>query len=465
MRLKVRVTIRTEMENVQMQQRVMVEFQIKWKQCPDCNREYTNRTWHALVQLRQKREQGAPRKGLAALEMALRRNKDIRKHVLQIDSCRHGLDFYFLNIAQAQAFASFLARLAPMRIKTTQKLVSSDNHSNTANMKHTLSADMVPLCRDDLILVGKDSRSHLAGRIGLVLKVTSNIQIADASPKRTSHMDSMDISAETYYKAGGEKCFPIIQTAERMIRWVVLDVELCDPDDSNDQLYEGPTSGVEKYAMANVLVARESDMGSNDSTYSCVTHLGHLIQPGDIVLGYDLESTSATLSTSTSLGVVDLEDVVHSNVVLPDVVLVKKVAGGNSDGTEAEDNIHKKGGGEEDEEPVREGKKRVSKRKLRRRKKQDRRQRELEESAARMGFMDDMGMPGDNDDEEPASNDFAVHLAQDPELAAELEAVEKELETYKPSGGDGENEDKPTGEENEKNSTIDVGSVDEVQKG
>lgn len=452
MRLKVRVTVRTELENVQMQQRVMVEFQIKWKQCPDCNREFTSRTWQAIVQLRQKRDQGAPRKGLAALEMALKRNLEIRKHVLQIDSCRHGLDFYFLGLPQAQSFASFLQRLAPMRIKTSQKLVSTDNHSNTAHIKYTLTADMVPLCRDDLILVGKGSRSKLAGRLGLVLKVTSNISIVDASPKRIPTLDTMDLPAESYYKTGGDKTYPILQTAERMIRWVVLDVEPCeDPnssitdDDHNNNNNnaasgdEGPQSGgvvdKYKYTMANALVARESDMGQNDTTYSCVTHLGNLIQPGDIVLGYDLESTWATLSLSTSsLGVVDLEEVVHSNVVLPDCVLVKKVSGNPMDGKGGTGG-GVEGGDVDDDEPVRDGKKRVSKRKLRRRKKQDKKQRELEETAARMGFLGDAAEGWDGHDEEDEDD------LMDDDLVADLEVVEKELATYQEEQGQHQQEE------------------------
>lgn len=422
MRLKVRVTIRTELENIQLQQRVMVEFQIRWRQCPDCNREFTSRTWAAIVQLRQKRDAG--KKGLAALEMALKKNdQDIRKHVLQIDSSRYGLDFYFLTLAQAQHFAGFLQRLAPLKIKTSQKLVSTDNHSNTAHIKHTVTADMVPLCRDDLILVGKGSRTPLAGRLGLVLKVTSNISVVDASPQRTPRVETTDLSAETYYKAGGDKTFPILQTAERMIRWVVLDVELMDENDDNN-LHEGSkTKGVSKYAMANALVARESDMGKNDMTYDCVTHLGHLIQPGDTVLGYDLESTSASLSTSSELGVVDLEEVLHSNVVLPDVVLVKKVPPSKNGDVDAGNNA-------DDDEPVREGKKRVSKKKLRRRRKQDKKQRELEETAVRMGFLDD-GQDGDDDDE-----------AMDEDMAADLEAVERELATYQ-----AEQPEEPAGEE------------------
>lgn len=39
----------------------------------------------------------------------------------------------------------------------------------------------------------------------------------------------------------------------------------------------------------NILyVIRSSDLGVSDQTYVVVSHLGHLIHPGDIVLGYDL---------------------------------------------------------------------------------------------------------------------------------------------------------------------------------
>jgi nonsense-mediated mRNA decay protein 3 len=134
MRLKVRLTIRTEMESVQIKQRVLVEYHVHWKMCDDCDREYSNRTWHAVVQLRQKRDLGANRKGLAAMEMALQRNKDIRKKVLKIDACKNGLDFYFLTLQKAQSFAQFLEKLAPMRIKASQKLVSADVKSNTGEL-------------------------------------------------------------------------------------------------------------------------------------------------------------------------------------------------------------------------------------------------------------------------------------------------------------------------------------------
>merc|ERR1711937_242384 len=167
-------------------------------------------------------------------------------------------------------------------------------------------------------------------------------------------MGTMDITAEAYHKNGGgggtasandKGCYSILQTAERLVPFVVLDVELCGESENNaygepNPLYEGPSSGVEKYALADVQLARESDLGANDEVLSCVTHLGHLIQPGDVVLGYDLVATASSLNTtvhkagSTKKGssfmgaasVVGLEEVLNSNVVLQDVVLVKKIS-------------------------------------------------------------------------------------------------------------------------------------------
>lgn len=43
-------------------------------------------------------------------------------------------------------------------------------------------------------------------------------------------------------------------------------------------MYQGPHSGIEKYALADMQVAREADFGVNDDILTCVTHLGHLIQ-------------------------------------------------------------------------------------------------------------------------------------------------------------------------------------------
>lgn len=94
------------------------------------------------------------------------------------------LTFTFLGLSEAHQFSNYLAQVAPLKIKTTKKLVSTDVKSNTANMKYTVACDMVPLCRDDLVLVHKSAKGKLAGRLALVTKMSSVVHLADASPRR-----------------------------------------------------------------------------------------------------------------------------------------------------------------------------------------------------------------------------------------------------------------------------------------
>jgi nonsense-mediated mRNA decay protein 3 len=67
--------------------------------------------------------------------------------------------------------------------------------------------------------------------------------------------------------------------------------------------------------LAEVEVARSSDFGVNDTTFHMCTHLGNLLHPGDLALGYDVQSSNFNEDDLVSL----------KGRSLPDVVLVKKV--------------------------------------------------------------------------------------------------------------------------------------------
>jgi len=431
-RLKVRLTVRATTiggAGVAVQQRCLVELVESWKQCSECNREYTNRTWQACVQLRQKRADGSSRRGLVLLEAALAKNGDVRKHVLSVDPTRHGFDFYFLSLMHARLFSSFLARIAPMRIKTTQKLVSTDVKCNTANLKHTVACDVVPLCRDDLLVVDKRVSSgggggagNLAGRLCLVDRMSSVIRLVDASPTRTVPMDRcvVDIHPEKYWR--GEKHYRLLFSSTRLTRFVVLDVELCadTPYGEEQAQYAGPKSGVEKYALADVEIVRESDFGQTDDTLSCVTHLGNLLQPGDTVLGYDLVSSVLPSEAEWSL-----ENGCQNGFVMPDVVLVKKVKGsGGGGGGDAGDPAPDA----EEEGKKFKAKSSVSKKREKRRKREEKKAKQQLDEVARMGFLGDVGGDGGSDELFKRERDaFERELENDEELAAEFNAAEQVL--------------------------------------
>ena len=427
MRLILRLTIRAEVgvspRSVIIQQRIPVKFIVKFKQCPDCNREYTNRTWHALLQLRQKH---STRKGLLLLETAIAKNSEIRKHVIRMETTRNGFDFYFMELSHAQQFSSFLSKIAPMRIKTTNKLVSEDVKNNTANMKYTVVCDMVPLCRDDLIICDKRAKSvsgRVSGRMCLVSKMSGLVHFLDAAPSRVATIEDCmaDVHPEKFWKE--EKHFRLLFSSKRMIPFVVLDVELCSSSlqnhhhRRNDETLTNTnnSTGVEKYALADVEVARESDFGHSDETFNCTTHLGHILQVGDIVLGYDLVCSVLPSDVEWSV-----EKALNSSFVMPDVVLVKKIKGdsssSNTDQTTSNDNDNN------DQSSKKKFKSSASKRRERRQRKQEEKMKKLEDAAARMGFMT---KEEDTFDEERRM--FEEELKNDPELANELTMAEHEL--------------------------------------
>lgn len=413
MRLKVRLTVRADVgesnRSVTVQQRVPIEFHVQWKQCLDCNREFTNRTWHAVVQLRQKRKDES-KKALLLLENAIARNAEIRKHILKADTSRNGFDFYFMESMHAQAFSSYLSSVYPMKIKTAQKLVSEDRRNNTANMKMTTVCDMVPLNRHDLIVCDKRAAKdgcgpgRLNGKMCLVGKVSSTLQLVDASPSRMSLEDCFaDLHAEKYWK--GEKHFRIVFSEKRLVRFVVMDVELCHGsgsgaghDNGDDNFHGG------KYALADVEVARESDLGVSEETFHCTTHLGNLLDIGDIVLGYDL--ISAVLGGGDEWS---MKNAFNSNFNVPDVVLVKKVQGGGKREAKEDRDMEKKD----------KSKSSSSKRREKRKQKQEKKMKELADTMERMGFGDGSGGGG---------NEYSDESVEDHNGNSEEEGYDEELE-------------------------------------
>jgi len=374
MRLKLRLSVRADIGEstraVTVQQRVPVEFIVQWKQCPACNREFTNRTWHALVQLRQKRQDDS-KKALVLVEAALAKNQDIRKHVLSVDTSRNGFDFYFMELMHANSFSAYLSTVYPMKVKSAQKMVSEDPKNNTANVKHTTVCDMVPLNRYDLIVCDKRAArdgcgaGRLNGRMCLVHKVSSTLQLVDAAPARINIEDCFaDLHPEKYWK--GEKHFRIVFSQNRLARFVVMDVELCD------ELHKAGEGDFSKYSLADVMVVREAEYGISDETFHCTTHLGNLLEIGDVVLGYDLVSSVLTGGDEWSM-----INSFNSSFTVPDIVLVKKVSGGAAadETAQGEESGNKK-----------KAKSSASKRRERRMEKQEKKMKEASESLGRMGF-------------------------------------------------------------------------------
>ena len=108
--------------------------------------------------------------------------------------------------------------------------------------------------------------------------------------------------------------FNALAAIPEMIEFVVLDVD-----------FDGRTKG--KMALADIEVARSSDMGTNNDSYWVKSHLGGILHPGDTAMGYFL--------TNSNLNNPEYENMLKLIQNLPDVVLVKKVFVSDRNGNQA----------------------------------------------------------------------------------------------------------------------------------
>lgn len=192
----------------------------------------------------------------------------------------------------------FLNGIVPTRSKKSEELISTDVKNSTSSYKFTFSVEIIPICKDDLIcLPPKLAKSF--GNIGqLVLchKVAGNtVHLLDPTTLQTT-----DLPTTTYWR----QPFNALAAIPELVEFVVLDVE-----------FDGRTKS--KMALADIEVARSSDMGSNDDSYWIKSHLGGILHPGDTAMGYFL--------ANSNLNNPEYDDMLKSIQNLPDVVLVKKV--------------------------------------------------------------------------------------------------------------------------------------------
>ena len=295
-RVKVKITIQQEaFAGTILQQTFEVEYVVAYHQCPDCAKSFTANTWRAVVQVRQK----VPHKRTFLYLEQLILKHSAHKDTINIKEVKDGLDFFYSQRNHAEKFVDFLTSVAPVRVKKSQELISADVHTSTKSYKFSFSAELVPICKDDLVAlpiklakqIGNISPLTLCHRIG------TSLNVIDPNTLQTA-----DISTNTYWRSP----FKSLADVQELVEFIVMDIEALGPQKS-------------RFLLAEATVARASDMGSSSQTYSTRTHLGAVLHPGDSVMGYHL--------TGTNFNNPEFEALENNNAIaaqLPDVVLVKK---------------------------------------------------------------------------------------------------------------------------------------------
>jgi nonsense-mediated mRNA decay protein 3 len=221
------------------------------------------------------------------------------KDAINIKEVKDGLDFYFSARNQATAFVDFLTSVAPVKSQKSHELISVDIHTSTKSYKFSYSVELVPICKDDIVALPIKLAQQIGNinPIALCHRVGTAINLIDPSTLQTC-----DVSAPIYWRAP----FTNLADVKDLVEFIVLDIEL---------------TGVEngRWALAEVTVARASDLGQNNKTFFTRTHLGNVLHPGDSVMGYVLCETNFNNPQYDAL-----ESSRTYSSLIPDVMLVKK---------------------------------------------------------------------------------------------------------------------------------------------
>ncbi|KAI0250616.1 NMD3-domain-containing protein [Lactifluus subvellereus] len=307
-RLRISLTIQKEvLTSTILEQVFEIEYLVQHGQCPDCTKLAAKNTWKALVQLRQK----VPHKRTFLYLEQLILKHGAQKDTISLKEVKDGLDFFYSQRSHAIKMVEFLSGVVPIRSKTSERLLSADTHSNTANFKFTYSVEIAPICKDDLVCLPP----KLARQLGNIDPVIFCTRVGNSLHLlHPSTLQSCELIASTYWRAP----FDSLASVSELVEFTVLDIES-----------SGRTHG--KWVMADAQVAlsgafrstgtyeddRMMDYETASSTnqiFHTRTHLGGILQPGDAVLGYHLSNSNFNSDDFASL----------PQDRIPDVILVRK---------------------------------------------------------------------------------------------------------------------------------------------
>ena len=298
MRLKVKLTVQAEVMNgAILQQSFVVEFVVERHMCPACNRQNANpNSWIACVQVRQHVHH---KRTFFFLEQLILKH-GVDESCVNVKNIHEGIDFYFGSRAHANKFVDFLQSVVPIRHRSDKQLVSHDVHTSNYNYKYTFSVELAPICKDDLVCLPPKVATSLGGIGPVVLctRVTNSLTFID-----TRTLQTASIEAPMFWR----QPFRYLVSSRQLTEFIVLDIE---PLSAKGCHHHG------KFLLAECVVARLSDFGSNDQTYMTVTHLGHILHAGDHVLGYDV--------ANANLVDTHLENAEQKGFQIMDIVLVRK---------------------------------------------------------------------------------------------------------------------------------------------
>ncbi|KAK2496800.1 hypothetical protein MC885_012497 [Smutsia gigantea] len=186
------------------------------------------------------------------------------QNTLRIKEIHDGLDFYYSSKQHAQKMIQGLTE------------VSQDIHNNTYNYKSTFSVEIVPVCKDNGVCLSPKLAQSLGNmnQICVCIRVTSASHLIDPNTLQVADIDRSIFWSHPF----NSLCHP-----KQLEEFILMDCSIVR--DLKCSAGTGITS--KKHTLGEVWVRKTSETNTNKQ-YFCRTHLGHLLNPGDLVLEFDL---------------------------------------------------------------------------------------------------------------------------------------------------------------------------------
>ncbi|KAK2090605.1 ribosome-binding protein [Saguinus oedipus] len=295
-RLKVKLTIQKEVMNGAILQQVfVVDYVVQSQMCGDCHRVEAKDFWKAVIQVRQKT---LHKKTFYYLEQLILkygmhqntlRIKEIHESLITDPYNDNGLDFYYSSKQHAQKMVEFLQCTVPCRY--------------VLDLNVTKSKDLG--MEDNVVCLSPKLAQSLGNmnQICVCIRVTSAIHLIDPNTLQVADVDGSTFWSHPF----NSLCHP-----KQLEEFIVMDCSIVR------DIKRGAGAGMiskklEQHTLGEVWVQKTSEMNT-DKQYFCRTHLGHLLNPGDLVLGFDLANCNLNDEHVNKM---------NSDRV-PDVVLIKK---------------------------------------------------------------------------------------------------------------------------------------------
>ncbi|KAM0675160.1 ribosome-binding protein [Gurleya vavrai] len=259
---KIEISVKLKQDHIE--QEVNIKYKIRNKQCPDCQKVEAKQYWTSIVQVRQRVQH---KRTLLYLEQILLKSESF-KDTSNIKERRDGIDFYYQNKVPALRMVNFIQNAMMSRIITSGKLITEDRKSNTCKYKFSYSVEIVPICRDDCIIVSERvAQKYGIGRINIVLKVNTNFVMIDPLSMKIT-----EINGRNYW--GYQDEFQVLMSSKNLKKFKINEIE-------KTELKNG------KYCQSDANVSI-----SENENFHCKTHLGNILREGETVLGYDFEHST-----------------------------------------------------------------------------------------------------------------------------------------------------------------------------